>query len=158
MNEKQRIENMNFYHKKIKSLGWVNENLEDKWPNDPESLAEQARERFGFELMNSMDTTFIDFKNRLEENRNLSNLSKEQKESILEEYDELLDCVVYNLSMLFDRFEHGVLEIRHGKPNEDEELIDPVVIHPHGFLEMIQDSLRWKEEYSRGKNIGRKTE
>ncbi len=146
---------MRYYHEKVKALGWFTDDMKEIWPEDSEARAETARERFGFALTNSMDTTFIHYKNRLLESETLSHLSEEQKQFILEEYDSLLDFAVYHFGMLFDRFEHGILEIRHGKQNEDEEMIDPVVIQPNGIFEMFQDAVRWKEEYGRGKTIGR---
>jgi hypothetical protein len=156
MTEEQRLENQAHYLGTCKSRGWLNENNQHLWPDDPQERAEMARELFGFALTNSLDTTFVEFRNRLNSSDTLKSLTNEQRTAVLREYDEILDFAMYQFSITLDRFDHGILAIQHGKPNDEEELIDPVAIHPTGIFEMFQDAVRWKEEYGRGEAIGRK--
>lgn len=156
MTEDQRLENQAFYLTTCRAQGWHNQLNEPLWPSDQEKRAEVAREMFGFALTNAMDATFLEFRNRLDSEGALSSLNDEQRNAVLREYDEILDFAMYQFSITIDRFDHGVLAIQHGLPNDEGELQDPVTIQPSGFFEMFQDAVRWKEEYGRGATIGRK--
>lgn len=156
MTEDQRLENQRHYLDICKSRGWIGEDGRHIWPDDDSKRAEMVRELLGLSLTNGLDTIFLEFRNRLDSLDALKSLSHEQRDAVLQEYDKILDSAIYDFAITFDRFDHGVLAIQHGKPNDDEELIDPVTIQPGEFLEMFQDALRWKEEYGRGEAIGRK--
>lgn len=149
MTEEQRLDNQAYYLEVCRSRGWLDENNQHVWPEDDEKRAEMARELLGFALTNSMDTTFLEFRNRLDSTDSLRSLSDDQRQSVLREYGDLLDFAMYQFAITLDRFDHGVLSLQHGIPNEDNELTDPVTIQPAGFFEMFQDAVRWREEYGR---------
>lgn len=157
MTNDQRLENQAYYQEICQRRGWLApDGRTTLWPGNDQQRAEQARELLGLALINALDTVFVTFRNRLESHTGLAELNDDQHQAILREYDELLDFALYTVSITLDQFEHGDLEIRHGKRGDDNTLQDPVTIQPLGILEMFQEALRWREEFSWGDVIGRK--
>lgn len=157
MTNDQRLENQAYYQEICQTRGWLApDGRTALWPDNDQQRAEQARELLGLALINALDTVFVTFKNRLESHTGLAELNEDQRQAILREYDALLDFALYQVAITLDQFDHGDLEIRHGKRDDDNTLQGPVTIQPLGILEMFQEALRWREEFSRGDVIGRK--
>jgi hypothetical protein len=56
---------------------------------------------------------------------------------------------------MLDRFDFGDLSVHFTAVDDEHKPKFTVPIHPHGFLEMFQDVLKWKERFGRGADIGR---
>jgi len=99
----------------------------------------------------------------------LAAMTQEQRDFVLRIIDDVLASIAYSFPIMLDRFDHGKLTINltpHARDDDDDDDDDetskpaeaplpPIQIHPHGFLEMFQEALEWREKFGRGAAIGR---
>lgn len=170
MSEESRLKLQEHYLKICRERGWIAEDGSHQWPSSAEDRAAMARELFGLALISDTDAVFNGVKEQLDAVsidaaqtlkgalETLRRMSEEQKAAILTLVDDILDAAVHRFALELDRFDHGFLSLRFQCMDEEEFEPQPgseVEINPFGLLEMFQDALRWKEEFTMGPLIGR---
>ena len=175
MTEKQRKENQKYYLDCCRREGWLDENNNEIWPEDPEARAEMGRGLFGLALTNALDSFFITWHERASNpegrstatlgslvdridqdwRRGLAAMTQEQRDFVLRVIDDVLDGIAYQFAITLDRFDHGDLSVHLTAVDDQHQPKFTVQIQPHGSLEMFQDVLAWRDQFGRGSSIGR---
>ncbi|MEQ8836739.1 MAG: hypothetical protein RID07_08045, partial [Lacipirellulaceae bacterium] len=151
--------------------GWLNADNVENWPDDASEKTEMARGLFGLALVSDADNLFEDFRQRIDatalnagSNVNgayaiLKALSDEQKAALLTVFDDHLDLSIHMSMLRLDRFDHGFmkLQVQRSDPVESMPIPDSEIdIISDSCNELFQDALQWKEDFSRGTEIGRR--
>ena len=171
MNEKTRLERQQRYLAICRERGWLAEDNEELWPDDDDARIEMARGLFGLALVTATDNWFADFRDQIgatdcnagsdvdAATEKLRSLNDDQKAAILTLLDDFLDTAVHIGMLRLDRFDHGFIKLQvvQSDPEECEPIpgseID-IISDDHN--ELFQDALQWKEDFSRGTEIGRR--
>lgn len=171
MNDKTRLERQQRYLSICRERGWLAENNKELWPDDDESRIEMARGLFGLTLVSETDNLFADFRDQIgatdcragsdvgAASEILRSLNDDQKTAILTLLDDLLDTAVHIGMLRLDRFDHGFIKLQvvQSDPDECGPIPDSEIdIISDDHNELFQDALQWKEDFSRGTQIGRR--
>jgi hypothetical protein len=166
MDEPTRLRMQEHYQATWRERGW-----NEPWPEDPNQRALRARALFGLEMVFGTDGCFIDARDKLGAARLsatvepaaarelLHGLSDLQKAAVLHLIDDVLDCSTHHFLIRLDRCEFGSLLLKHQLTDENGEpdASTEVAINPaDSLLEMFQEGLTWKAEFSLGESIGRR--
>ena len=177
MTEKQRRENQKHYLECCRREGWLDKDNNHLWPEDPEARADMGRGLFGLALTNALDSIFLDWNDLIFNPKGrtkatpgsivdqldkhwrsgFASMTEEQKDFVVQVIDDLLDSVAYKFAITLDRFDHGNLSLHLTAVDDQQQPKFTVQIQPHGFLEMFQDVLGWRDQFGRGSAIGRPT-
>jgi hypothetical protein len=157
MTEEERKNNQRYYLERCRQEGWLDEQGNHLWPEDTEARSSMGRGLFGLALTNSLDSIFITWRDTIQNPKAkvFASMTPEQKEAVLRAIDDVLDFAAYEFAITLDRFDHGELSVQLTTVNDHQEPKFTIPIHPHGFLDMFQDVLEWKEKFGRGTDIGR---
>lgn len=170
MDESTRLERQARYLAICREQGWLAEDNTEIWPDDEESKTEMARGLFGLTLVSNTDDLFADIRDQICATNLvagsdvdgaaeiLSGLSDKQKTAILTLLDDFLDTAVYCAMLRLDRFDHGFIKLQLQQSDPDECIPIPgseIDIISDDHNELFQDALQWKENFSRGTEIGR---
>ena len=175
MNEEQRKAHQRHYLECCRQEGWLDEEQNHLWPDDPQARAEMGRGLFGLAFTSGMDSTFQTWEDRAsnpegrtsavpgsivdqidqEWRHGLAAMTQEQRDFVLRIVDDVLNMSAYQFGIMLDRFDHGELSV-HLTPSANEGGPEfTVQIQPRGPLEMFQDVYQWREKFGMGTEIGR---
>lgn len=170
MDERTRLERQRRYLAICREQGWLSEHNIELWPDDPATRTEMARGLFGLTLVTATDDLFSDVREQIgaqdltadsdvdEALSILRSLTDEQKTAFLTLLDDFRDTAVHIAMLRLDRFDHGFIKLR--LQQSDPETCSPIPdseidIISEDHNELFQDALQWKDDFSRGTEIGR---
>lgn len=171
MNEKTRLDRQQRYLAICRERGWLADDNEELWPENDDARIEMARGLFGLSLVSVTDDLFADFREQIgavdcvagsdaaAATEKLRSLTEEQKTAILTLLDDYLDTAVHIAMLRLDRFDHGFIKLQvvQSDPEGCEPIPDSEIdIISDEHNELFQDALQWKEDFSRGTEIGRR--
>ncbi|WP_339735166.1 hypothetical protein [uncultured Gimesia sp.] len=171
MDEATRLERQSLYLAICRERGWLAEDNTELWPDDDESRTEMARGLFGLTLVSNTDDLFADVRAQIRATdlvagsdvdgavATLCSLTDEQKTALLTVLDDFLDSAVHRAMLRLDRFEHGFIKLQLQQSDPDESTPVPgseIDIISDDHNELFQEAHQWKEEFSRGTEIGRR--
>jgi hypothetical protein len=178
MTEDQRKENQRYYLECCRREGWLDQENQHLWPEDPEARAAMGRGLFGLAITNTLDSLFITWRERASNpngraeatpgsivdlsdkawRQGFASMSAEQREFVLRVVDAVLNSAAYRFAMTLDRFDHGNLHLGLTVLDSEQKPQFTVPIHPDKDWEMFQDILAWRDRFGRGPDIGRPAE
>ena len=150
--------------------GWIDEENRSIIPADAKARGLRARALFGLELISGSDEVFVEAREELKaqnlaaiQNRDsaleiLRQLSDREKCAVLRLLDHVLDLSINAFMFELERFEFGELSLKHQDTDDDAQPLPwtEVLVNPKDSdLELGQEALLWKEEFSLGAEIGR---
>lgn len=175
MTEESRKESQKHYIECCQRKGWMDKDWNHLWPATAEARSDMGRGLFGLALVSKLDAIFTNWRERAHDVKDrtqatpgsivdnlekewgagFATMSEEQKAFTLRVVDDVLNSVAHSFCIMLDRFDHGDLDINLTPKDEDDEPKFTVPIQPHGFLEMFQDQLQWREEFGKRRETSR---